>query len=152
MDTIDRKIANILQKDGRTPSAEIAEAVGTSVSTANERVRRLASTGNVTATRAILDPVAMGAGLCAFILVDMDYTGESAAKAHLAQRPEVQELHHISGGHSYMVKVRVADTAAMQRFLQLELKPLKAVTHTETLIVLETAKETTEVLISDAKK
>lgn len=149
MDKIDRKIASILQKDGRTPSAEIAESVGTSVSTANERVRRLASTGKITATRAILEPASMGASLCAFILVDMDYTGESAAKAHLAQRPEVQELHHISGGHSYMVKVRVADTAAMQRFLQKELKPLKAVTHTETLIVLETAKETTELLISD---
>ncbi|MCK4860713.1 MAG: Lrp/AsnC family transcriptional regulator [Rhodobacteraceae bacterium] len=152
MDKIDRNIARILQKDGRTPSAEIAEAVGTSVSTANERVRRLASTGKISATRAILEPTAMGAGLCAFILVDMDYTGESAAKAHLAQRPEVLELHHISGGHSYMVKVRVADTAAMQRFLQMELKPLKAVIHTETLIVLETAKETTEILISDPKE
>ena len=149
MDKIDRNIARILQKDGRTPSAEIAEAVGTSVSTANERVRRLASTGKIAATRAILDPAAMGASLCAFILVDMDYTGEAAAKAHLAQRPEVLELHHVSGGHSYIVKVRVADTAAMQRFLQMELKPLMAVTHTETLIVLETAKETTEILISD---
>lgn len=149
MDQIDKHIADILQKDGRTPSTEIAEAVGVSVSTASERVRRLVSSGKVHATRAILDPVKMGAGLCAFVLIDMEYSGEGDAKAVLIARPEVQELHHICGAHSYMMKIRVADTAAMQVFLQSVLKPLAAVTHTESMIVMETPKETSEVLIAD---
>ena len=148
MDDIDRKIAKILQEDCRTSSASIAEAIGASVSTASERVRRLAANGTVSAWRAVLDPQTVGAGLCGFVLIDMAYEGEDLAKYALQARPEVQELHHISGSHSYLAKIRVADTAAMQRFLQNVVKPLKAVTRTESMIVLESAKETTEVLIT----
>lgn len=148
MDKNDRQIAEILQQDGRRSSAEIAEAVGLSVSTANERVRRLVATGVVTAWRAVLDPVRVGAGLCGFVLVDMAYDGEEEAKLVLARCPEVQEMQHISGAHSYLLKVRVADTRAMQRFLQEVVKPLRAVQRTETAFVLETVKETTEVLVA----
>ena len=147
MDQIDRKIAKILQADSRTSSASIAEAVGVSVSTASERVRKLASTGVITEWRAVLDPVKAGAGLCSFVLIDMAYNGEEVAKYFLQARPEVQELHHISGSHSYLAKIRVADTSAMQRFLQDVVKPLSAVLRTESMIVLETAKETSEVLL-----
>ncbi len=151
MDAIDRQIARIIQREGRTSSAEIAEMVGVSVSTANERVRRLASTGVIKAWRAVLDPYRVGAGLCGFMMVDMAYNGEEEAKAALAERPEVQELHHVSGPHSYLLKVRVADTSALQKFLQEHVKPLKAVQRTETIVVLETGKETTEVLIVDPR-
>ncbi len=148
MDQIDRKIAEILQEDGRTPAADLAKATGTSVSTANERVRRMAANGTIKAFRAVLGPEAAGARLCAYILIDMAYEGEDLAKYALQARPEVQELHHISGAHSYMAKIRVADTAAMQAFLQDVVKPLKAVLRTESMIVLDTAKETTAMQIT----
>ena len=95
-----------------------------------------------------LNPEAAGASLCAFILIDMAFEGEDLAKYALQAHPEVQELHHISGAHSYMAKIRVADTAAMQAFLQEVVKPLKAVLRTESMIVLDTAKETTAVQIT----
>ncbi len=148
MDIIDRNITEIIQRDGRSSSAEIAQAVGVSVSTANDRVRRLAANGVVTAWRAVLDPVRVGAGLCGFVTLDMAHEGEEQAKEVLIRRPEIQEMHHVSGSHSYLLKVRVADTRAMQRFLQDVLKPLRAVRRTETILVLETVKETTEVLIT----
>jgi len=152
MDNIDRKICGIIQRDGRKSSAEIAEVVGVSVSTANERVRRLASTGVITAWRGVLDPVQAGAGLCGFILLDMAYEGEAEAIEVLEQRQEIQELHHISGAHSYLAKIRVADTAALQDFLQTIVKPLAAVQRTETIFVLDTVKETTEVVIAPSVK
>lgn len=148
MDSIDRKIADILQIDSRTPATALAEATGTSVSTANERVRRMQSNGTIEAFRAVLNPETAGANLCAFILIDMAFEGEDLAKYALQARPEVQELHHISGGHSYMAKIRVTDTAAMQAFLQNIVKPLKAVVRTESMIVLNTAKETTALKIT----
>ncbi|NOX83762.1 MAG: Lrp/AsnC family transcriptional regulator [Alphaproteobacteria bacterium] len=152
MDDIDRKICGIIQRDGRKSSAEIAEAVGLSVSTANERVRRLAASGTIAAWRGVLDPAHMGMGLCGFILIDMAFEGEEAAKALLREQPEIQELHHISGAHSYLAKVRLADTAAMQAFLQNVVKPIAAVLRTETVFVLETVKETTEMAIAPAPK
>ncbi len=152
MDGIDQKICGIIQRDGRKSSADIAEAVGVSVSTANERVRRLAATGVIAAWRGVLDPAHVGMGLCGFILIDMGFEGEEEAKAILSNQPEIQELHHISGAHSYLAKVRVADTAAMQAFLQNVIKPIVAVLRTETIFVLETVKETTEMAIAPTTK
>ncbi|SEQ47766.1 Lrp/AsnC family transcriptional regulator [Thalassovita taeanensis] len=142
MDETDRKICDLLQEDGRASSTEIALAVGLSVSAANERVRRLASTGVITGWRATLNPATFGIGLCGFVLIDMRFEGEAEAVAALSAQPEVQELHHISGPHSYLMKLRVRDTAALQTFLTQVVKPLPAVLRTESIITLDTAKET----------
>ena len=150
MDEIDRKICEVLQSDGRATSSDIASTIGVSVSTANDRVRRLVSTGVVRCFRAILDNKAAGTDFCCFLFIDMDYEGEQDAVDALGDRPEVLELHHISGPHSYLAKVRVADAAAIQAFVQNVVKPLKAVTRTETLFSMTVAKETSEVEIAPA--
>ena len=152
MDAIDHKIANIIQTDGRASSADIAAAVGVSVSTANERVRRLTSSGVIKEWRAVLEPERVGANLCALILIDVNFEGEKETTTKLATYPEIQEIHHISGAHSYMLKIRLADTRALQKFLHEKIKPISAITRTESIIVLDTLKETTEVLVSENKK
>ncbi len=138
---MDRKICSLLQANGRAASAELAEAIGLSVSSANERVRRLTAQGIVTGWHASLSPEAVGAALCALVLIDMDYAGEAAACAALVARPEVMELHHVSGPHSYLMKIRVKDSRALQAFLQEVLKPLPGIRRTETLLSLEALKE-----------
>lgn len=149
MDDVDRKIASLVQADSRLSNAQLAEAAGVSVSTANERLRKLSAAGVITAWRAVLAPKAVGAGFCSFVWIDVAYEGEAAARAAIAAFPEVQEMHHVSGPHSYLLKVRVADTGAMQRFLAEKLKPLAGIARTETIVVLETVKETTEVALPD---
>jgi Lrp/AsnC family leucine-responsive transcriptional regulator len=148
MNKIDRTICGLLQGDGRLSSAEIAEAVGLSVSAANERVRRLSTQGVVRGYHAVLDPEIVGAGTCALVLIDMAYDGEAEACAALVARPEVMELHHISGSHSYLAKLRLRDTRALQGFLQAHLKPLRAVQKTETMMSLDVLKETLAVPIA----
>lgn len=142
MDDIDRKICGLIQEDGRSTSAEIAERVGVSVSTAHDRVRRLVSNGTVLGFRAVLNSRAVGADFCCFLFIDMAYDGEQEAIESLSKHPAVLELHHISGPHSYLMKIRVPDAAAVQRFLQEVVKPLRAIQRTETLFSLDVAKET----------
>ncbi len=149
MDEVDRKILNIVQTDSRQSSTQIAQAVGVSVSTANERVRKLTASGHIKAWLAVLAPEKVGANLCAFILLDMDYTGEAAACAALVALDEVQELHHISGAHSYMMKVRVADTQTLQTLINTKIKPLAGVLRTESMLVLKTEKETPKMRIAN---
>ena len=54
----------------------------------------------------------------------------------------------MAGSHSYLLKVRLRDTSDLQRFLSTKLKRLPGVSRTESVIVLETHKETT-VLAAD---
>lgn len=142
MDRIDRKICAIVQSDAKRTTAQIADEVGLPLSTAADRLKRLQSAGAITGFHAALSPEALGVPLCAFVLIDMRYEGEADAAATLAARDEVQELHHISGAHSYLAKLRLPDMAEMQRFLAEVVKPLPAVTRTETIFVLDSLKET----------
>lgn len=142
MDKIDRQISEMIQADGKRSTAAIAEAVGLPLSTTADRLKRLQATGAIRGWHAELEPAMFGAGLCAFVLLDMDFAGEAEAIAVLAARPEVQELHHVSGPHSYLAKLRLANMAAMQAFLTEVVKPLAAVTRTETIFALDTLKET----------
>ena len=142
LDDIDRKICALLQENARASSTEVAQAVSLSVSAANERIRRLAANGAIRGWHAALAPDLFGAGLCAFVLIDMDFEGEAETVAALTARDEVQELHHISGPHSYLMKLRLTDTKALQAFLSDVVKPLPAVSRTESIITLDTAKET----------
>ncbi|WP_170336893.1 Lrp/AsnC ligand binding domain-containing protein [Ruegeria arenilitoris] len=57
-------------------------------------------------------------------------------------------LHHISGGHSYLLQLRVKDMNAVQDFLAEVVKPFTAVTHTETIFALKTHKETAPVRVA----
>jgi len=147
MDENDRKICEIVQENGKASLAALAEALNLPQSTAADRLKRLQACGAIRGWHAALDPAQFGAALCAFVLVDMDHDGEAAACAALAARGEVLEIHHISGPHSYLVKLRLADMAAMQRFLSDVLKPLAAVKRTETLFALDTVKETAAIAV-----
>jgi Lrp/AsnC family leucine-responsive transcriptional regulator len=150
MDEIDRKICALVQSDAKRPTAAIAEAVGLPLSTTADRLKRLQASGAIQGWHAALDPAALGAGLCAFVLIDMDFDGEDEATRTLAAHPEVQEVHHVSGPHSYLVKLRLADMKALQRFLAEVVKPLRAVTRTETILALDTVKETAAIAVPPA--
>lgn len=142
MDRIDRQICALVQSDAKRSTAQIAEAVGLPLSTAADRMKRLQAAGVITGHHATLSARALGVPLCAFVLIDMGHAGEAEAVAALTARPEVLELHHISGPHSYLMKLRLPDMAAMQRFLAEVVKPLPAVTGTETIFALDSVKET----------
>jgi Lrp/AsnC family leucine-responsive transcriptional regulator len=150
MDKVDLLICDAVQRDGRASSAAIAEAAGVPTSTANDRLRRLASNGAIRGWHAELDPERVGAGLACFVLIDMKYDGEEDAVDILCERPEVMELHHISGSHSYLMKLRVRDMNAVQTFLTKVVKPLKAVQSTESIFALKTHKESAEMLVTKA--
>jgi Lrp/AsnC family leucine-responsive transcriptional regulator len=56
--------------------------------------------------------------------------------------PEVLECHHVTGEFSYLLKLRLRDTAQLEGFLVNKLKPLAGFSRTQTLIALSSTKET----------
>ena len=133
----------MLQKDGRRASADLAKEIGLSVSATNERVRRLIESGSVRAIEAIVEPGSVGFGVTAFIFVDLDYAyAEEEFVSQIMGFPQVLELHHVTGKHSYLLKVRERTNDELNAFMVNSLKKLNAVRATETLIALQTAKET----------
>ncbi len=142
MDSTDRKILNILQSDARTPNAELARQVGMAPSAVLERVRKLEERGVIRGYEARLDPKALDFGLLAFVLVRTDdRVGSMQSEATLKAIPEVQEVHHVAGQDCFLLKVRVANTDALQQLLRDQIGAIDTVRSTNTTIVLQTVKE-----------
>ena len=143
LDPTDIRILAILQEDARTPNAVIGRRVGLVASAIFQRLRKLQALGVVQGHEARIDPRAVGLGLTAFVFVKADErVGNLGAALRLARLPEVQEVHHVAGEDCYLVKVRVADTAALGRLLREKVGAIGTVRSTRTTIVLETVKET----------
>lgn len=143
MDAIDRKILAHLQKKGRDSYAEIGAAVGLSVSAVNERLKKLEASGALAAWTIAVDPEQVGRPTLAFVSVALG--GPSADKAFVravAALPDVLECHHVTGQWSYVLKLRVATNAALERVIVDRIKSIPGVARTETVIVLSSAKDT----------
>lgn len=141
MEALDRKIISLLAADSRRSLASIGEVVGLSASAVNERIRRLVAIGAIRRFTVDADPSALGLPITTFVLVALNYdAGEDAFKAAINAHTAVLECHHVTGGWSYMLKIRTADLAGIEAFLA-DLKAGRFVARSETMIALSTACE-----------
>lgn len=142
LDPTDRTILKLLQANARTSNADIARHLGMAPSAILDRIRKLERRSVIQGYVARIDPVAVGLGLTAFILVRTEErVGSAAIGQALARQPEVLEVHHVAGEDCYLVKVRVPDTGTLSRMLRERFGRLKGVRGTRTTIVLSTVKE-----------
>lgn len=136
MDDIDRHLLVLLQEDAARPYTVLGQAVGLSAGAAHERVRKLRERGVIRGTVVDVDPVKIGRGVLAFILVDSTaWMGDSADA--FAAVPEIQEAHIVAGSASVLVKVRTATTEQLQDVLR-RLYAIDGVSGTQAIVALDT--------------
>ena len=142
IDATDAHILHLLQTRGRIKRTEIADAVGVSIPTISDRMRKLEERGVIAGYHAVCDARRLGRDITAFVRVRSHGSDHyDAFIAAVSAMHEVQELHSVTGGGSHLLKVRVANTAALERLLG-RLQALEGVRGTETSLVLSTLKET----------
>lgn len=121
IDGFDRRILEVLQREGRISNQELAERIGLSPSPCLRRVRALEESGLITGYRAILDAGKLGLSLLALIHISMDrHTPERFEnfEQRVADLPEVLECLLITGQDAdYQLKVVVRDMEAYQALL-----------------------------------
>ena len=142
LDAKDRKILDLVQRDGKLPQAEIGKRVGLSTAAVNERLKKLEHAGVIRRYAAVVDPRAVGATVTAFVEVFIEHPRfESGFIDQVRKLHEVQECHHITGEFSLLLKIRVRDMESLQHLLIHRLNALEGVRQTRTVVVLSTSKE-----------
>jgi Lrp/AsnC family transcriptional regulator, leucine-responsive regulatory protein len=143
IDATDLHILKILQEKARISNAEISRQVGMAPSAILERIRKLEQQGIIEGYEVRVNPRCVGLGMIAYVRIEAGNDSPSLGQA-LAAIPAVQEVHQIAGTDGYLVKIRVADLAALGRVLSQDLR-LPGVRATRTDVVLSTLKETLNV-------
>jgi Lrp/AsnC family transcriptional regulator, leucine-responsive regulatory protein len=142
MDAIDLKAIAALQHDGRVTWATLGDTLGMTGPAAADRVRKLEADHVIRGYAALINPDAVGASLTAYVAVTLDHPkARPAFIRRVARLAEIQECHHIAGDDDYLLKVRCAGTADLDRLLTDELKALPGIVRTRTTVVLRTMKE-----------
>ena len=143
IDRIDRRILDVLQRDGRISNLKLAEAVALSPTAVLARVQRLAKDGYILGYEARLNPLKLGRGMLVFVEVLLDRTTPNVFnefKAAVQVRDEILECHMVAGGFDYLIKTRMADMAAFRDFAGSVLWQLPGVRETRTYAVMEEVK------------
>jgi Lrp/AsnC family transcriptional regulator, leucine-responsive regulatory protein len=146
IDAIDLALIELLQKDARTPQAQLAATVGLAASSVNERIRKLGERGLIAGYHAQIAPEVMGYDLLAFIYVAWSKPEtERAFLKKIINQATIMEVHHVTGIWNYMLKVRVKNTRMLEGLLAKVIKAVPGVERTETIIVLSSLKETSQI-------
>jgi Lrp/AsnC family leucine-responsive transcriptional regulator len=144
-DRIDRKILDILQRNGRISITDLAQEVGLSSTPCAERVRRLERNGVITGYHAHVAPQALGKKLLVFLEIKLAVKSDEVfekVKKELQGIPDVLECHLVSGDFDYLVKARLAEMNDYRRLLGEILQRLPASAETRSYVVMEEIKET----------
>lgn len=138
MDETDRALVEALRRNGRDSYAELGRRVGLSPPAVHDRVARLEATGVITGYHAAVVPAAIGLGVSALVGI---YLSDSAEQNEVADRleavPQIEDCWLVAGEEAFVVKVRVADVAALERLLGV-LRRVPGVARSVTTVVLST--------------
>ena len=150
IDRIDRRILDVMQRDGRISNLKLAEAVSLSPTAVLARVQRLTKEGFILGYEARLNPLKLGAGMLVFVEVLLDRTTPNVFeqfKAAVQVRDEIMECHMVAGGFDYLLKTRTADMNSYREFAGSVLWQLPGVRETRTYAVMEEVKNSSAIPI-----
>lgn len=152
IDRVDADLLALLQQNGRVSQHDLARAVGLSAPAVGERLRKLEERGVIRQYTAVLEPRLLGRDICAFIAVGINGSRHYPEfRARALELPEVLECHSVTGQGSHLLKIRVANTAALEALLA-AVQAWPGVQWTTTSLVLSTVKETTALPFAGAEE
>ena len=141
MDKYDSKILRLLTENSRISGADIARKINLSLPAVTERLRKLGKAGIIDSYTIKINREKLSLRLMAFMNVWIDHTKASNVKEQIIAMEEVLECHHAAGDYDLLLKVLVADTAALEELLVKKIKAIKGITRTSTTIILNSYKE-----------
>jgi Lrp/AsnC family leucine-responsive transcriptional regulator len=141
LDETDVRILELVQQDCKRPLAAIGEDVGLSAPSVVERIRKLEEAGIIRGYVALLDAKRLGKDVTAFIGVSSSYPRfVELFEGAVAGIEDVLECHHITGSHTFLIKVKTDNTGTLEDLIR-RIRGIEGVTRTETMVVLSTTTE-----------
>lgn len=147
LDAIDLQILTILQEHGRIPHVKLGEQVGLSAPSVIERVKKLEDSGVIIGYHAAVDAKRLGKDVTAFIGVSIAHPKTIGLFEETIELvDDVLECHHVTGEHTVLLKVKTVNTSTLEQLIR-TIRLIEGVTRTETMVVLSTRTERTQITV-----
>ena len=116
LDKTDRRILDVLQRDGRISVTDLAEQVGLSATPCARRIRQLETAGLIQGYAAIVDPKRAGQTIQAIVQIKLEQHSDEIVERFrrtLIDRPEVMACYTVTGEMDFLLHVIVRDIEAL---------------------------------------
>jgi len=143
LDAIDSKILQLLQQNSRISNQEIANQVGSSVSSVWRRINALEETGIITGYGLTVSPEKLGYGETILLQVSLQRHSDDSVEefAELVNSiPEILECFATTGEYDYVLKVLAPDMRSFHRFLRNNLMDKPYISKTFSQVVMDKVK------------
>lgn len=139
LDDLDRRIAAVLQIDGRSTWRQAARLAGTSESTVARRAQSMLDAG-IMRVNGIADPIRCGFGHPVLLQLSCEAGAAAGVARRLAERADVRFVALVTGTFDIVAEVIVPSRVALARVLLEELPEIEGITRTTTESVLRNFK------------
>ena len=149
LDALDRRILAEMQRDAGQSLDVIADKVGSSKTPVWNRIRKMRDAGVIGPATVHVDPDAVGLEACFFVLVrtaEHEAGWQERFLSVVRARPEVLEAHRLAGEIDYILKVRVENARAYDKFYQALISEVH-IFNVTALLSMEEIKFTTELAL-----
>ncbi|PWE32453.1 AsnC family transcriptional regulator [Maritimibacter sp. 55A14] len=146
LDSVDRRILRVLQRQGRISNAELADSINLSASACHRRVQRLEQAGVIRGYVALLDGARVDCRSTVFVEITLQRQADEVMDAferEVARIPDILECHLMAGTADYLLKVVAADTDDFARIHRKHLSRLPGVAQMHSSFTLRTVCRTT---------
>ena len=138
IDNLDRRILQIVIRNARIPSKDIALECGVSRAAIHQRLQRLIDLNVITGSGYHINPKILGYATCTYIGVNLERGAMYRdVVPELEKIPEIVECHFTTGPYTMLIKLYARDNEHLMRLLNDNIQMIPGVTGTETLISLE---------------
>mgnify|MGYP001562070865 CR=1 FL=1 len=152
LDDLDITILKKLQENGRTKRNELADAIGLSIPSLSERLKKLEDNGVIEGYYTKVNRHSFGFDIMAFVSVIMDSSKNyEKFSEHVKKTHEILECHAILGEGSHILKIVVKGSKDLEMLLG-KIQSWPGVHRTVTSFVLSTIKETTSLNLQSKKE
>ncbi len=141
MDTYDRAILDLLQREGRVTNVQLANRIHLSESACLRRVRTLENAGLIERYTAVVNQQKAGVPGNVFVSITLqrqDQADLQSFEEAVGDVPEVIECYLMTGEFDYLLRVVVSDAADFERIHSQHLTRLPGVARVQSSFALRT--------------
>jgi DNA-binding Lrp family transcriptional regulator len=117
IDHLDARVIDLFTHHPRVGVLDASRRLGVARGTVQARLDKLRSSGVISSFAPTIDPAALGYGVVAFATLDIRQGARGSVAAHVAQIPEVIEVHTITGQGDLLCRIVARDNDDLQRVL-----------------------------------
>jgi DNA-binding Lrp family transcriptional regulator len=130
------RILNLLQRDAKMTTAEIARKINRAESTIRERIYAMERSGVIQGYCAIVDKSAMGYGSEALVFCNIPSPLIDDSLAKLDGMKPVTGIYLVSGDRRFVIRIAAHDNRELREFVHRRLIPM-GITDVDTRIIMD---------------